>query len=202
MGERKIAMKRWLGVALVVLFVLVAARTSAAQTAQSRPVTHRTRLQQDTEIQGYPCAKGYAWLYADGKLESCAVSKEFVFGEAKVPVGSILALERTGAPKYAMMQRDSVVAGVKCSGGNWLLGPSEGAMTVFYPSGKLEQCWLAGDQSVQGVPCMTAGFIGLFGDGARRDGGAKFYESGKLESCTLAKDFGGKRRGEHFQQGQ
>jgi antitoxin component YwqK of YwqJK toxin-antitoxin module len=49
---------------------------------------------------------------------------------------------------------------------------------------------------------MTAGFIGLFGDGARRDGGAKFYESGKLESCTLAKDFGGKRRGEHFQQGQ
>ena len=55
---------------------------------------------------------------------------------------------------------------------------------------------------VQGVPCMTAGFIGLFGDGARRDGGAKFYESGKLESCTLGKDFGGKRRGEHFQQGQ
>jgi len=32
------------------------------------------------------------------------------------------------------------------------------------------------------------GFIGLFGDGARRDGGAKFYESGKLESCTLGKD--------------
>ena len=101
-----------------------------------------------------------------------------------------------------MMQHDAEVAGVKCSGGNRLLGPSEGAMTVFYPSGKLEQCWLAGDQVVQRVPCMTAGFIGLFGDGARRDGGAKFYESGKLESCTLGKDFGGKRRGEHFQQGQ
>ena len=49
---------------------------------------------------------------------------------------------------------------------------------------------------------MTVGFIGLFGDGARRGGGAKFYESGKLESCTLGKDYGGKRRREHFQQGQ
>ena len=47
---------------------------------------------------------------------------------------------------------------------------------------------------------MTAGFIGLFGDGARRDGGAKFYESGKLESCTLAKNYGGKRRGDLFMQ--
>ena len=130
------------------------------------------------------------------------MSKEFVFGDEKLPVGSILALEWTGAPKYAMMEHDSQVAGVKCSGGNWLLGPSEGAMVVLYPSGKLEQCWLAGDQVVQGVPCMRGGFLGLFGDGARRDGGAKFYESEKLESCTLAKDFGGKRRGEHFQQAQ
>ena len=187
---------------LVVVLVVVAGGCGVTQpgTAQSRPVPHRTKLKQDTEIQGTPCAKGYAWLYADGKLESCVVSKEFAFGEAKLPVGSILALEWTGAPNYAMLQHNSEIAGVKCSGGNWLLGPSEGAMTVFYPSGKLEQCWLAGDQSVQGVPCMTAGFIGLFGDGARRGGGAKFYESGKLESCTLGKDFGGKRQGELFMQ--
>jgi antitoxin component YwqK of YwqJK toxin-antitoxin module len=165
-------------------------------------VTHRTKLKQDTEIQGIPCSKGYAWFYADGKLESCAVSREFVFGEAKVPVGSIVSLLQDGRPRYAMMARDSEVAGVKCSGGNRLLGPSEGSMTVFYPSGKLEQCWLAGDQVVQGIPCMRGGFLGLFGDGARRDGGVKFYESGKLESCTLARDFGEKRRGDHFQQGQ
>jgi antitoxin component YwqK of YwqJK toxin-antitoxin module len=73
-------------------------------------------------------------------------------------------------------------------------------MTVFYPSGKLQRCFLSEDEAVQGVPCMRGGFLGLFGDGARRDGGAKFYESGKLESCTLAKDYGGQRRGDHFQQ--
>jgi len=195
------AMKK-LGWLVAVCVLLVGVGYGVAQTAHPRPVTHRTKLKQATVIQGYPCDKGYTWFYADGKLESCAVSKEFMFGEAKLPVGSILALEWTGAPKYAMMEHNSEVAGVKCSGGNWLLGPSEGAVTVLYPSGKLELCYLAGDQVVQGVPCMTAGFIGLFGDGARRDGGAKFYESGKLESCTLAKDFGGKRRGDHFQQAQ
>jgi hypothetical protein len=187
---------------VAVIVLLVGVGYGVTQTAQPRPVTHRTKLQQDTEIQGIPCSKGYAWFYADGKLESCAVSREFALGEAMLPSGSILHLLLDGRPKFAVLQHNSVVAGVKCSGGNWLLGPSEGSMTVFYPSGKLEQCWLAGDQVVQGVPCMTAGFIGLFGDGARRDGGAKFYESGKLESCTLARDFGGKRRGDHFQQAQ
>ncbi len=99
-----------------------------------------------------------------------------------------------------MMQHDSLVAGVRCSGGNRLLGPGEGAMTALYPSGKLQQCWLAGDQVVQGVPCSTAGILGFFGDGARRDGGAKFYESGKLHSCTLSRDFGPQHRADHFDQ--
>ena len=188
---------------LVAAFVVVvAAGCGVTQTTQSGSAAQRTKLQQDTEMQGYPCAKGYVWFYADGKLESCAVSREFALGEAMLPSGSILHLLLDGRPKFAVLQHNSVVAGVKCSGGNWLLGPSEGSMTVFYPSGKLEQCWLAGDQVVQGIPCMRGGFLGLFGDGARRDGGVKFYESGKLESCTLARDFGEKRRGDHFQQGQ
>ena len=125
-GERKIAMKTLFGLAPVVLFVLVAARSGTAQTAQPRPATHRTTLRQDTEIQGYPCAKGYAFLYADGRLEQCGISREIAYGEAKLPVGSLVVLLQDGRPKYAMLQHDSEVAGVKCSGGNWLLGPSEG----------------------------------------------------------------------------
>ena len=194
-------MKRMSGL-VAVSVLLVGMGYGVTQTAQSGTAAQRTKLQQDIEIQGYPCAKGYAMVYPSGHLASCSVSRETVFGEALIPAGSIIDLEGTGRPKGAMMAHNTLIAGVKCMGGNWLLGPSEGAMTGFYPSGKLEQCWLAGDQSVQGVPCMTAGFIGLFGDGARRGGGAKFYESGKLESCTLGKDYGGKRRREHFQQGQ
>jgi hypothetical protein len=199
------AMKK-LGWLVAVCVLLVGVGYGVAQTAHPRPVTHRTKLKQATVIQGYPCDKGYTWFYADGKLESCAVSKEFMFGEAKLPVGSILALEWTGAPKYAMMEHNSEVAEVKCSGGNWLLGPSEGAVTVLYPSGKLELCYLAGDQVVQGVPCRhEESILGVaYGIAIKHpnDPDIEFYESGKLKSCTLAKDFGGKRRGEHFQQGQ
>ena len=187
---------------LVAVLVVGVAGCGVTHARKAGPAVYENTLQLPAEIQGYPCAKGYAWFYTDGKLQRCSVSRETVFGEALIPAGSIIDLEGTGRPKGAMMAHNTLIAGVKCMGGNWLLGPSEGAMTGFYPSGKLEQCWLAGDQSVQGVPCMTAGFIGLFGDGARRDGGAKFYESGKLESCTLAKDYGGKQRGDHFQQGQ
>ena len=109
---------------------------------------------------------------------------------AQVQRGSIIELLPDGRPSYVMMLHDAAVGEVECSGGNWLLGTSEGAMVALYPSGKLKQCWLAKDQVVQGVPCMRGGFLGLIGDGARRDGGAKFYESGKLESCTLGKDYG------------
>ena len=185
---------------LAVALVVAAATCAAAQTHQARPATHRAKLTQNIEVQGYPCAKGYAWFYVDGKLEDCVVSRQFAFGESMLPAGSFISLLPDGRPGYAVLQHDSEVAGVKCSGGNILLGPSEGSMTVFYPSGKLEQCWLAEDQSVQGVPCVRGGIMGLFGDGARRDGGAKFYESGKLKSCTLAKDYGTQHRGDHFEQ--
>ena len=186
---------------IAVCVLLVGVGYGVAQTAQPRPATHRTKLKQDTVIQGYPCAKGYTWFYADGKLRDCTVSQETQYGEALIPRGSLIYLKPDGTLSEVNLAHDTRIHSVLCKGGGFL-GPAEGAETDFYPSGKLEQCWLAGDQSVQGVPCMTAGFIGLFGDGARRGGGAKFYESGKLESCTLGKDYGGKRRREHFQQGQ
>ena len=93
------------------------------------------------------------------------------------------------------MKHDAKVAGVTCMGGSWL-GPSEGAMTAFYPSGKLERCYLAGNQTVQGVPCMNGGILG---DGT--GSGVRFHESGKLKSCKLTKDFGGLGEGGRFVQG-
>jgi antitoxin component YwqK of YwqJK toxin-antitoxin module len=193
MSERNIVMKRWFRLTSVVLLPLVAAWTGSAQ--EPRPATHRTTLRQDTEIQGYLCAKGYAFLYANGRLEQCSVSREIAFGEAKLPVGSLIILLQDGRPKYAMLQHNAEVAGVKCRGGNRLLGPGEGAMTALYPSGKLEQCFLSDDEVVQGVPCRASSFLS-------RDAGVKLYEDGKLKSCTLAKDFWGKRRGERFMQVQ
>jgi ABC-type nickel/cobalt efflux system permease component RcnA len=206
MSERKIAMKRWLRLTSLFLLTFVAAWLGVAQTAQSRTATHRIKLRQTTEIQGYSCDKGYTWLYADGKLNECWVSQETQYGDALIPRGSVIYLTPDGRTEIAMLQHNTEIADVKCSGGNWLLGPSEGAMTSFYPSGKLKLCYLAGDQMVQGVPCRhEESILGVaYGIAVKHpnDPDIEFYESGKLKSCTLTKDFGGKRRGEHFQQAQ
>ena len=191
-------MKR-MGRLVAVCVLLVGVGYGVTQTAQPRPATHRAKLRQATEIQGYPCAKGYTWFYADGKLSECEVSQETQYGEALIPRGSTIDLKPDGRPSFAMLQHESEVAGVKCGGGNWLLGPSEGAMTSFYPSGKLRACSLAADQVVQGVPCRhddgPLGILyGLWVKHQDYDHGIEFYMNGKLKSCGLSEDFGGQKK--------
>jgi len=158
------------------------------------PQVVRKSLEVPREIQGYPCAKGFAWFFADGHLNQCTVSRETAFGEARAPTGSIVVLHPDGTPNYLFLSHDAPVLGYICKGGG-PLGPSEGATTAFYPSGKLKQCWLAEDRIIQGVPCMAAGgfLSAIFHHGGFS---TNFYENGKLRSCTLSKDFDGQRRGE------
>jgi len=176
------------------LLILVSCGLTCAGWAGPRPEVHRQTLHAPTEIQGYPCAKGYAWFFADGRLNRCTVSVETAFGEARIPAGTYIALNPDGTPAFVQMTHSAPILGVTCMGGSWL-GPGEGAMVGFYPSGKLKECYLAGDQTVQGVPCMNGGILG---DGLGL--GAVFHENGKLKSCKLAKDFGGQRKGERFVQ--
>jgi len=162
--------------------------------AGAQPEVHRKTLQAPTEIQGYPCAKGIAWFFNDGRLSRCVVTREIPFGEARIPAGTYIALNPDGTPAFIQMNHNAPILGITCMGGSWL-GPGEGAMVGFYSSGKLKQCYLAGDQVVQGVPCMSGGF---FADG--RGSGAMFYENGKLKSCKLTKDYGAWHKGDRFHQ--
>ena len=179
-----------------VALAMSAGLSSPASTA--RPETSRRSVSESREIQGYPCAKGYAWFYADDRLERCFLSRETQFGEAKVPAGSVVVLLPDGRPNFVMLAHDSFIGSYKCRGGG-PLGPTEGDSTAFYPSGKLKQCWLADDETVQGVPCKDAGgfLTAIFHpSGFPTD----FYETGRLRRCTLSKDYGGKRRGDVFTQ--
>ena len=178
------------------LLVLLACGVSSSAWAGEQPRVNRKTLDQPTEIQGYPCDKGYAWFFDDGRLNRCTVTREIQFGEALIPAGSYIALHPDGTPDLVQMSHDAPILSVTCMGGSWL-GPSEGAMVGFYPSGKLKQCYLAGDQTVQGVPCAPGGMLASL---RGVDPGVLFYESGKLHACKLAKDFGGKRKGERFSQ--
>ena len=178
----------------VLVFALLLSGPQNNLCAQPQPRFHRSTLQAPKEIQGYRCAKGYVWFFSEGQLGRCTLVEESAFGEARIPGGSIVALRSDGTPDFVQLSHDSIVAGVRCSGGSWL-GVAEGSVVAFYPTGKMRQCFLAGDQTVQGVPCMSGGF---FGDGS--GGGAKFHKNGKLESCRLTKDFGALKRGDRFVQ--
>jgi hypothetical protein len=179
------------------LIVFVYGLAGFASTGRGPQSTRKTR-DNPTEIPGYNCAKGSAWFYDDGRLERCTVARDTTFGAAQVPAGSIIVLDPDGNPKFALLSRNWPILGSMCRGGGWL-GPSEGPDTAFYPNGKPRACWLAGDQDVQGVPCMDSGgfFAAVSGHGNRD---VEFYDSGRLKSCTLAKDFAGLRRGQLFAQ--
>ena len=178
------------------ILCLIAITTLRLPGQQSQTI--RKPLSKPTDIQGYPCAKGYAWFCTDGHLDRCFVSREIPFGEATIPAGSEIALTPDGTPEMVQMNRDTEIRSYRCAGGGWL-GVAEGPMTSFYPNGKLKECFLASDQPVQGVPCSHGGFwITAF----HGDPSVKFRSNGILASCKLSKDFGSRRKGERFQQAQ
>ena len=173
---------------VLVLLCALAGLGSAATHTQK----HRKTLAEVTEIQGYSCAKGYAWFYPDGRLASCTIAQDTEFGVAKAPAGSWITLTADGKPMFLGLSHNTPILGYTCLGGSFL-GPSEGASTAFYPSGKLKQCWLAGDQEVQGIPCRGSGMFS-------GDSGVQFYESGKLHTCEVSKKFGNLQRRQRFTQ--
>jgi hypothetical protein len=171
--------------------VMVLCGLAGAALAATEAQLQRKTLARETTIQGYACAEGYAWFYADGHLQQCAVPRETQFGEARVPAGSWINLKDDGKPDFVFLDHDTEIAGYMCQGGNRVLGPREGAMTGFYPSGKLKYCWLQSDRDVQGVPCARSG---LFTGKSEVD----FYEDGKLKGCKLEKDYGSLKAGQRF----
>jgi hypothetical protein len=149
--------------------------------ASAGPHTMRKDLKAPREFQGWPCAAGYAWFFADGKLESCTLSREIPVGEITAPEKSWIALSEEGAPRFVWLPADAMVKGYPSRG-----GAAEHSYSIaLYPSGKLKTLWLSADTAIDGVPCMKAGFIAdVFGGGAETD----FHENGKLKSCTLSAD--------------
>ena len=176
------------------LFALLLCGLSLVAMAGTPPTVTRKTLDQPTEIQGYPCAKGNAWFFDEGRLNRCTVTREIAFGEARIPAGSYIALHPDGTPDLAQMPGDAPILSLKCQGGSWL-GPGEGSVVAFYPSGKLKLCFLAGNQQVQGVPCAHGGFWATL---SGVDPGVLFDESGKLRACRLARDYGAQHKGERF----
>ena len=86
------------------VYALLFIGLQVAYCARPQPQSHRSTLQLVAEIQGYSCAKGYAWFFADGRLHRCTVVRQTKFGEARIPAGSIIAIHPDGTPDSGMEQ--------------------------------------------------------------------------------------------------
>jgi hypothetical protein len=196
LGENKVTVSEETAMSKTTVFAPLFCALLAAGWMRAQSQTTRKSLTQPTMIQGFPCDKGYAWFYPGGHLEKCTVTREIPFGEITIPAGSYITLTQDGKPDLVQMSHDAPVLGLRCEGGG-LLGAGEGPVVALYPSGKLKACFLAADQSVQGVPCSHGGF---FSTVSGPDPGVYFGESGKLRQCRLTADYAGQRKGELFKQ--
>lgn len=156
-------------------------------------VTHKTTrkdISGPQTLQGWPCDGGPVHLYGNGSLAACKLAKDITVGTSTVPAGSWLHLGSTGAISFIAMSRDSRIGAVTCRG----TGP-KGYATAFHPNGALRQCWLAGDQTVAGVPCQGATVLA---DMVQGDHSIRFTANGQVQSCILAGDFKGQKKGTRF----
>ena len=149
--------------------------------AQSRDSLRRVPLNAATTIDGVLCAAGKntTILYRSGRLESCPLAADADFFGHALPAGTFVTLTEAGQPRHAWLSRDTRLQGHLCKGtgrGGWSV--------AFYPSGRLSLCFLALEETIDGVPCRKGSFLGEISGGVS----VEFYESGRLRACGAARD--------------
>ena len=175
---------RWAYVVATVLFLacsgvmLLLAHSRPAKVAQQQTKPGRENLDAPREVQGVPCS-GYVQLAPDGHLTSCILSREHAFGTVVLPANTQFYLRQDGSPKDVHLGKDTVLDGHRCLG----RGPGEW-MTGFHPNGRLQYCFLAADETIDGVPCRHGSFWGEITGGVI----VRFHDNGRLAACRLTAD--------------
>jgi hypothetical protein len=170
----------------LLLFSLVLTLVWTGCARQNRGLQNITRrdLAEPEVIQDVPC-KQFAVFFDGGALMSCRLSEDADIGAARLPEHTIVRFHADGGLWYAFLPRPTEIEGHLCKGSG-----GEGAMTSFYPTGELRECWLAENTVIQGMPCIRSTVHGeIFGRLAGKGGPcAVFYRSGNLHSCKLSEN--------------
>jgi len=170
----------------IALTLLAAAVPEGAQEAKPKIV--RSKPSTPVEIDGVPCAAGYAFREeSTGRLHQCRLDRDAVVRTAELKKGTTVALNPDGSIRYVFLPGTTMVGEHSCRGGghDW--------MTHFHPNGELRLCWLSRDEVIRGVPCSRATFWGEFFGGKYAT--TEFHDNGSLSSCvaSTATDIGGRR---------
>jgi len=147
----------------------------------------RATLSRDHEIAGNALPAGTRVSFLeDGRLRECHLDAAgAVLSGRPLPKGTEVIFDGNGRLRNCLLPEDTLIEWHLCrgQGNNWSTG--------FHPNGRLRLAWLARDEDIQGVPCMsTGGVLRTIGKAlARRNqGGVFFHENGNLSSALVARD--------------
>jgi hypothetical protein len=130
------------------------------------------------EIQGLSVS-GDVTFFEGGALYTAFLAREDTLFGHVFPAGSRITLRPDSTLNWTFLAHDAPLEGILCR------GHGHDYMNAFHPSGRLRLAWLAGDQVVQGVPCMGASFWrDAFGGGV----GVHFATNGRLIKAKLSED--------------
>lgn len=127
----------------------------------------------------YAC-KGQTKHYPSGNLEVCTLATAQVVSNLMLPANTVTCFNDDKTLRFFFLEKPTMLNGYMCKGKghNW--------MQTIYPNGKPKLMWLEHDEVINGIPCMSASFMGdVFGGSA----GVHFYENGNVAQCKLSKDF-------------
>ena len=129
-------------------------------------------LAADSEIYGYPCARGFIVFHDNWQLREFKLTRVYPFREFRIPAGTWMFPDRHGNIKTCNFPRDVEIQGHLCRGGR---GGLEGVQTSFYENGSLESYFSRKDVVINGIPCLGSVFHPI-----------TLHENGQLKRCTLA----------------
>lgn len=170
-------MKRELGIAVLVLLFGANARVPQS------PVTKPVDLTKPTVVGNFLCAPGHGGrqvrVFEDGALAQCELAERTAFFGHAVDAGTFVYLRADGSPESAWLPWNTRLDGHLCRGTGY-----RGWSVDFHRDGRLRGCYLAEDETIQGVPCRKGTF------GTEVTGGAyvAFHPNGRLQSCAAARD--------------
>jgi hypothetical protein len=147
----------------------------------------RATLSRDHEIAGnlLPAGTRVSFL-EDGRLRECHLDAAgAVLSGRPLPKGTEVVFDGNGRMRNCLLPEDTLIEGHLCrgKGTHWSTG--------FHPNGRLRVAWLARDEEIQGVPCLsTGGVLRAIGKALvrRNQGGVFFHENGNLSSALVARD--------------
>jgi hypothetical protein len=165
-----------------VLLTAIAALTLAAPASAQKPPLTKIQLRSVTVIDGVACGptgRASAWTFPSGTLESCPLAHDTIIAAQQFDAGTWLYFDQNRQLVGAWLEQDTRLGGHVCKGTGY-----KGWSVRFHPNGTLQSCFLAGEETIQGVPCRKGSFWGELTGGVQ----VSFYDDGSLESCSAARD--------------